>query len=137
MIRKLFKNDTEFFELNELSNADWQTRNGAIVQALDFEACKNILFIYTTYDKLLNAYKKDKNLNNILNSRHYCRNVLPEFFRYTNDTCWQWDIIGYQMLHNNRATIKFKDVILRLLTNIAKACAIQVIKNESEVVDNV
>lgn len=137
MQKELFKNDTEFFELNGLSNADWQTRNKAIVQALNFEACKEILFMYTTYDKLLNAYKKDKNLNNILNSHHYCKDILPGFFRYTNDTCWQWDIIGYQMLHNNRATIRFKFISLSLLTNIAKACAIQVIKNESEVINEV
>ena len=135
--KKLFKNNTEFFELNGLSNTDWQTRNEAIVQALNFEACKEILLMYTTYDKLLKAYKKDKDLNNILNQKIYNRNVLPRCFRYQCGTYWQWDIIGYQMLHNNKATIEFKFISLSSLTSIAKACARLVIKNESKVTNNV
>ena len=130
--KKLFKGTNEFFELNGLNDKSYSDKYEAIVQALDFEACKEILYMYTTYDKLLDAYKKDKNLNNILNKRHCCKDVLPTF-RYTSDGCWQWDIIGYKMLHNHKATIKFKFISLSTLTCIAKACARMIIKNKYEV----
>lgn len=137
MQRELFKNADEFFELNGLKDKSHSAKYEAIVQALNFEACKDILFMYTTYDKLLNAYKKDEHLNNILNQKIYNRNVLPECFRYQCGTYWQWDIIGYQMLHNSKATIKFKFISLSTVTCIAKACAKLIIKNESEVINDV
>ena len=128
--KKLFKNTDEFSKLSGLNNHF--SKYGAIVQALDFEACKEILFMYTTYDDLLNAYHKDKNLNNILKKHYYCKDVLPHLI-HTADKCWQWDIIGYKMLHNRKATIKFKLISLADLTCIAKACATMIIINESEV----
>lgn len=102
------------------------------MQALDFEACKEILLMHITYDDLLDAYSKDKNLNNILNKHYYCKDVLPNLI-CTANKCWQWDIIGYKMLHNRKATIKFKFISLANLTCIAKACARMTIKNKSEV----
>lgn len=130
--KKLLKNVNEFFELNSLNDESHFFKYEAIVQALDFEACKEILLMHTTYDDLLDAYNKDKNLNNILNEHYYCKDVLPNF-RYTDEDCWQWDIIGYQMLHNRKATIKFKLISLACLTCIAKACARMMIKNKCEV----
>lgn len=131
--KKLFKNTDEFSKLNAQNDNDSHfSTYKAIVQALDFEACKEILFMYTTYDDLLEAYHKDKNLNNILNEHYYCKDVLPNL-RLTLDKCWQWDIIGYKMLHNRKATIKLKLISLADLTCIAKACARMAIKNESEI----
>lgn len=123
--KKLFKNTDEFSKLSGLDSHF--SKYGAIVQALDFESCKEILFMYTTYDDLLNAYNKDKNLNNILNEHYYCKDVLPNFIVTANE-CWQWDIIGYKMLHNRKATIKFKLISLADLTCIAKACARMIIQ---------
>lgn len=137
MTKELFKDANEFWKLNELDDKSHFAKYEAIVQALNFEACKDILFMYITYDKLLNAYKKDEHLNNILNQKIYDRNVLPRCFRYQCGTYWQWDIIGYQMLHNNKATIRFKLISLNTLTCIAKACARLIIKNGSEVTSDV
>ena len=137
MQKELFQNADEFFELNGLKDKSHSAKYEAIVQALNFEACKEILFTYITYDKLLNAYKKDEHLNNILNQKIFNRNVLPRYFRYQCGTYWQWDIIGYQMLHNNKATIQFKLISLSTLTCIAKGCARLIIANENAVIDNV
>ena len=126
--RKLLKNADEFFKLYELNDKNHSAKYEAVVRALDFRACKEILLRYITYDELLKAYKKDKNLNNILNSKYYCESMLPLPLRLANTTCWQWDMIGYQMLHNNKATIKFKFISLSTLTCIAKACARMIIQ---------
>lgn len=130
--KKLFKNTDEFFKLTSLNDESHFSKYEAVVQALDFEACKEILLMYTTYDDLLDAYNKDKYLNNILNEHYYCKDVLPNLIRAA-DRCWQWDVIGYQMLHNRKATIKFKFISLACLTCIAKACARMMIKNKCKV----
>lgn len=135
MTFKLFKNSDEFFKLNGLNNESYSTKYEAIVRALDYGACKEILLRYITYDELLKAYKKDEHLNNILNNKVCCKDVLPNFSRFSNDTCWAWDIIGYQMLHNNKATIRLKLISLSTLTSIAKACAILILKDEKEAED--
>lgn len=126
MQKELFQNAEEFFELNGLKDKSHSAKYEAIVQALNFEACKEILFTYITYDKLLNAYKKDKHLNNILNQKIVLINI------NTLSRCFvkQWDIIGHQMLHNNRATIRLKFISLSILTCIAKSCARMIIQND-------
>lgn len=130
--KKLFKNTDEFSKLNRLNdNGSHFSTYEAIVQALDFEACKEILLTHITYDDLLDSYSKDKNLNNILNKRCYCKNVLPTLIGAADDECWQWDIIGYKMLHNRKTTIKFKFISLADLTCIAKACARMIIRKTS------
>ena len=131
--KKLCKNTDEFSKLNILNDNDSHfSKYKAIVQALDYEACKEILFMYTTYYDLLDAYHNEKNLNIILNKRYYCKDELPNL-RCAADECWQWDIIGYKMLHNRKASIKFKLISLADLTCIAKACARMAIENESEI----
>lgn len=130
MQKELFQNADEFFELNGLKDKSYSAKYEAIVQALNFEACKEILFTYITYDKLLNAYKKDEHLNNILNQKIVNTNILSRCFRYQCCTYWQWDIIGYQMLHNNRATIRLMFISPCILTCIAKSCAIMIIQND-------
>lgn len=131
MQKELFQNADEFFELNGLKDKSHSAKYEAIVQALNFSACKEILLMFTTYDKLLNAYKDDEHLNNILNQKVYNKDVLS---RYQCGTYWQWDIIGYQMLHNSKATIQFKLISLSMLTCIAKECARMLIEyNEGSI----
>lgn len=122
MVKQDYNNINEFVDVNNINQND---KYRAVINALDFSACCNILLQYADIEAYKQAYKQDKNLNNIHNTWFYNMGQLPIRFK---EVIWQWDIIGYRMLHNPKATIRLKSISLSLLTCIAKECTRMMIK---------
>lgn len=93
-----------------------------IVSRLGYGKCVEILRGYIEDTFLMKAYQDDYCLNNIWHHRRRV-SLLPRRFLEFNDVTWEWDDIGYEMLHNRLSTIGFKGISLSTLTSIAKACA--------------
>lgn len=117
MIKQYYNNIAEFVDMNNINQND---KYKAVINALDFNACCNILLQYADIEEYKQAFEYDKHLNNINNEWFYNRGQIPIRLK---EMIWQWDIIGYRMLHNSQATIGLKNISLALLTYIAKECA--------------
>lgn len=117
MIKQYYNNINEFVDVNNINQND---KYRAVINTLDFNACCNILLQYADIETYKRAYKRDKNFNNIHNNWFINNGQLPV---KSKEKIWQWDIIGYRMLHNPQATIRLKNISLALLTCIAKECA--------------
>ena len=117
MTRKYYSNITEFVDVNSINQND---KYRAVINALDFNTCCNILLQYADIEEYKRAFECDQHLNNINNKWFYNTGQLPIRLE---ERIWQWDIIGYRMLLNPQATIRLKSISLALLTCIAKECA--------------
>lgn len=116
MIRQNYNNINEFVDVNNINQND---KYRAVINALNFNACCNILLQYADIEEYKQAFECDQHLNNIHNTWFYNKGQLPIRLK---EIIWQWDIIGYRMLHNPQTTIRLKTISLSLLTCIAKEC---------------
>lgn len=119
---KTYETLDEFFKEGNLNRLEEHEKCfSRIVEALDFNTCKQILLSYLKADgispeKLKEKYKQDKYLNNI--------------YKHSGRGVWEWDLIGADMLHNPNAQVRFKLMSDSHRTCIAKACARMIAENK-------
>lgn len=120
-----YKNIDEFLKLNNIDRCkDFEHAFETVVRALDYDMCKRILLNTLSADSITIEKLKDK----ILEDRHLNNIYKQSYRRNYGRIIWEWDIIGEQMLHNAKATVRFRAMSDCTRTCIAKECARMVIK---------
>lgn len=97
-----------------------------VIDLLNYEECKSILLTYLDIDTLKKKYAEDKYFNNIYH--HSTHRQSPIHHERTGIPTGEWDSIGYEMLHNYKAQIVFKNISLSTLTGISKEVARRVVQ---------